>query len=290
METSAPVGQPVLKRRLLRLAKCFVIAYLLICLVFSILQTKLIFPGSMTQGQRASQHRAGANEELLELKTPEGERVMALFAAAKHEIPFSQPTIIFFYGNGMCLADCIGAFREFQNRGFNIIMADYLGYGMSGGEAGEQGVYASANACWDYLEQSGRVDPKKIVPVGWSLGGAAAIDLATRKPVAGVVTLSTFTSMHEMSRIVMPILPTGKLLKHHFRNDEKIATIHVPKLIIHGANDSIVPASMAAKLEAAAHLPVIRIIIENADHNDLFEVGGMQLFDQVSRFITDHAR
>jgi pimeloyl-ACP methyl ester carboxylesterase len=275
---------------LLRLLKGFVFCYLLICLVLSILQTKLIFPGAATQGQRASIHRPGANEELLELKTPEGERVVALFAAAKHEDPKSQPTIIFFYGNGMCLADCIGAFRDFRERGFNIILPDYLGYGMSGGKPGEKGVYAAADACWEYLVQSGRVDAKKIVPVGWSLGGAAAIDLASRKPAAAVVTLSAFTSMHEMGRIVMPLLPTGLLLQHHFRNDEKIRQIHVPVMIIHGEVDSIIPPMMASKLEQFANPPVTRVVIPGANHNDLFEVGGDEIFDQIASFINEHVR
>ena len=84
------------KQRLLRLLKGFAFCYLLICLVFSILQTRLIFPGAATQGQRASVHRPGAHEELLELKTPAGDRVVALFASAKHEDPKSRPTIIFF--------------------------------------------------------------------------------------------------------------------------------------------------------------------------------------------------
>ena len=290
--TSEPIAPqpPLLKQRLLRLLKGFAFCYLLICLVFSILQTKLIFPGAATQGQRASQHRAGAREELLELKTPAGERVVALFAAAKHADPKSRPTIIFFYGNGMCLANCIRDFCDFRDRGFNIIMADYLGYGMSGGQAGEQGVYASADACWDYLLQSGRVDARKIVPVGWSLGGAAAIDLASRKPAAAVVTLSAFTSMNAMARLITPILPTGLMLKHHFRNDEKLKQIHVPVLIIHGDQDSIIPPAMASALEKAANPPVTRVMIEGADHNNLFEVGGDALIDRITTFINDNVK
>lgn len=279
-----------LKRRLLRLLKGFVFCYLLICLVISIFQTKLIFPGTWTQGHRSSQHRPGANEELVQLKTPEGERVVALFAPANREKPETQPTIIFFYGNGMCLADCVGMFRELRDRGFNVIMPDYLGYGMSGGKAGEQGVYAAADASWDYLETSGRVDIKKIVPVGWSLGGAAAIDLASRKPAAAVVTLSTFTSMNDMARIVMPLLPTGLLLQHHFRSNEKIGKIHVPILLMHGDHDSTIPPRMAGDLEKLANPPVTRVMIEGADHNDVFEVGGNELIDRIDSFIREHVK
>lgn len=43
------------------LAVCeeFCILYLAVCLVFSILQTKLIFPGTWTQGHKSSVYRPG---------------------------------------------------------------------------------------------------------------------------------------------------------------------------------------------------------------------------------------
>src|SRR5688572_3165114 len=97
-------------------ARILLLAYLGVCLVFSMLQTSIIFPGAASQGQALSVVRPAAGRELLELKTTEGERVAAVFGPALtiDGIPRpdakTRPTILFFYGNGMCMADALGEF------------------------------------------------------------------------------------------------------------------------------------------------------------------------------------
>ena len=44
------------------------------------------------------------------------------------------------------------------------------------------------------------VDAKKVMAVGWSLGSGVAMDVAYRKPVAGLATFSAFTSLDEIER------------------------------------------------------------------------------------------
>ena len=57
-------------------------------------------------------------------------------------------------------------------------------------------------------------------------------------------------------------------------------------LIIHGRRDSIIPFSMSEKLEAAAKGRAKRIAIDDADHNDLFEVGGEEMFKAIGDFVS----
>ena len=68
----------------------------------------------------------------------------------------------------MCMADCCGEFSHFRKRGFNMIVPDFIGYGMSGGNPSEQGVYATADAAFDYLVDRDDIDKQKIIPFGWS--------------------------------------------------------------------------------------------------------------------------
>ena len=72
------------------------------------------------------------------------------------------------------------------------------------------------------------IDPKQIIPTGWSLGAAAAIDLASRKPVAAVATFSAFTSMPAMAHNLLPWVPSSLLLRHQFGNERKVASIDRP--------------------------------------------------------------
>jgi fermentation-respiration switch protein FrsA (DUF1100 family) len=276
-----------LGRSLIRIA---IATYLGLAIVLAAFQTKLIFPGASTQGQPQAVVRPSEGAELVTLTTPAGERVVALFGAAETSQgqpladPKSRPTLLFFYGNGMCMADTLGEFMTFRRLGMNVMIPDFLGYGMSGGSPGEAGVYASADACYEHLQHRNDVDAGSIIPVGWSLGAAAAVHLASQHRTRGLVTLSGFTSMADMAHHLFPYMPTSLLLKHHFENERKLRTIKCPVLIVHGTRDRIVPFEMSAKLKNAAGGTVSYMPIEDGDHNDLFDVGGEALFQRIAQF------
>ena len=185
----------------------------------------------------------------------------------------------------MCLRDASGEFEAFRRLGANVLIPDYVGYGMSGGTPGESGCRETAEAALAHLQSSKDVDPGRIVVVGWSLGGAVALDLASRRPVAGVATCCTFTSMADMARRLVPFLPVSLLLRHRFDNVSKIARVGCPVLIGHGRLDRIMPFDMADRLAGASKGPTTRVTIDEADHNDFFQVGGDEIREALRRFI-----
>ncbi len=264
--------------------------------MLAVFQTYLIFPGHATQGRKDSIIRPFAGSELVELKTASGEKVVALFGAAMTENnrpladAASRPTLLYFYGNGMCAADCEGEFLKFRERGFNVLIPDFLGYGMSGGKPSEAGVYATADAAFEHLLSRSDVDASKIVPMGWSLGAAAAIHVASTRKVPCLVTVSAFTSMADMGHHLFPYMPIRLLLRHHFENEAKIRGIHVPMFMAHGTVDDIIPFEMHGKLIAAAGGPVTKYVVEGGKHNDVFDVGGPEMLDAIAEFVTTYAR
>ena len=185
----------------------------------------------------------------------------------------------------MCLADSTGDFMKLRRRGFNMMVPDFIGYGMSGGKPSEQGVYATADACFEHLLTRSDVDPKRITPFGWSLGASAAIHLAATRNVPRLVLVSAFTSVVDMARRVFPYLPTSLLLKHRFENEAKIRRIKVPVFIAHGTQDEIVPFVMSKQLAAAAGGPVTTHDVIDGGHNDVFDVGGSELAESIASFI-----
>jgi len=194
-------------------------------------------------------------------------------------------TLIYFYGNGTCLAQSRQVFNEFRRLGYDVIMPDYEGYGMSGGRPSEAGCYAAADAAYDYLLTRSDVDKNRIVAVGWSLGSAVAIDLASRRPVAGLVTFSAFTSMSDEAANFVPWIAAALLVTPQFESIKKIPDVSCPILMFHGTQDTLVPPEMSDRLARAAKAKVTEIRVKGAGHNDIFAIGGQSLFQQVQKFV-----
>src|SRR5687768_14349074 len=110
MDEAKPKPRGPLKRWAIKLARIIVVSYVGLALVLALLQTQLIFPGAASQGTRdAVVDPARLNAELVTLTTPTGEKVVATFGGAldaagrPHPDARSRPTLLYFYGNGMCM-------------------------------------------------------------------------------------------------------------------------------------------------------------------------------------------
>jgi fermentation-respiration switch protein FrsA (DUF1100 family) len=261
----------------------------LVTVLFS-LQSRIIFPGALTKDQPYALVRARPGTELVHLETKNGDRIVALYgpsvSADGRPDPraLDRPTLIFFYGNAMCLNYASEQLEELRRLEVNVLIPEYVGYGMSSGSASEKGCQATALAAYDYLVTTRKVDPRKIISAGWSLGGAVAIDLASQKEVGGLIAFSSFTSGVDMGRRMLPFVPVSLLLRHRFDSVRKIAKIKCPTLIGHGRWDHAIPFDMGQELAAGAGGPVTTLWIERAGHNDFFEVGGKEIDQAITQF------
>ena len=256
---------------------------------FNLLENQLVFPGSFTQGTPEAIWRTGPTDKLITLIARDRTRITAVFSKGvrRENDPNAshRATLIYFYGNGMCMAQSRQVINEFRKLGYDVITPDYEGYGMSGGSPSEAGCYATADAVYDYLLRSPDIDSKKLVAVGWSLGSAVAIDLASRRPVAGLITLSAFTNILDLSTHLAPGSSASLLVTSRFESLAKISAVTCPILMFHGEQDTFVPPEMTDRLAAAAKVNAKHIRIRRAGHNDIFTVGGQSLFQQIQTFL-----
>jgi pimeloyl-ACP methyl ester carboxylesterase len=259
--------------------------YLIICVAMIAFQTSLIFPGSFRKGAPETVLTANATEELVHLKTPDGTPIVGFFGKADGTNPTApptpRPTVLYFYGNGDCMASALAEFHMFRRLGLNCMIVDYPGYGMSQGSPSEQGCYAAAEAAYQFILTRPDVDAKKIISAGWSLGGAVAVEVAHRHrndgTIAGLLTFSSFTSMLDMAKQSYPFLPVGLLLAHHFKSEDKLREITVPYFLGHGRIDPGIPfahADRLAKAYAGRPETLTRFTAEGAGHNDFFDIAG----------------
>jgi pimeloyl-ACP methyl ester carboxylesterase len=188
------------------------------------------------------------------------------------------PVALYLHGQEVTRHNNLHHAKCLNELGCNVLVIDYHGYGETFDKMKptEASVYLDAEAVWDHLTGRLNIVPERILIYGHSLGGAIAIDLATRHPEAGgLVAESTFTSIKDMARWKNPLtfsLPIDLLLRHKFDSLEKVRENRLPPvLFIHGDDDSKVPDYMCSDLHDAARGPFKDILLlrdgEHADRN-----------------------
>lgn len=146
----------------------------------------------------------------------------------------------------------------------HVLVWDYRGYGCSEGRPREKLVQGDALAALAALESATAIARSEIVVVGQSLGGAVAIDLASRTRLRGLVVLSSFTNVNDMASFAAR-LPLGFLVPESWDSLEKVARIDGPKLFVHGDADDVIPFEQGERLFAAAKEPKQFLRLHNAD-------------------------
>jgi abhydrolase domain-containing protein 17 len=195
------------------------------------------------------------------------------------ENPASTFTLLFSHGNGEDLGHLHPFLRELASYGFSVLAFDYRGYGLSsGGPPGELATYKDIEAVHEYATRVLGIAPHRLLVHGRSVGTGPSLHLATSRPVGGLILESGFTSAFRvMTRV--PLLPFDK-----FPNLERIRTLDVPVLVMHGRRDRVIPFRMGAQLFDAAPEPKQRLWVETAGHNDLAWVAGERYAEALRSF------
>jgi fermentation-respiration switch protein FrsA (DUF1100 family) len=107
------------------------------------------------------------------------------------------------------------------------------------------------------------VDAERVIAYGRSLGGGAAAQLAARRPVAGLVLVSSFSSVRDFARRYL--VPPG-LVRDPFDTVRVLRDFEGPVLIFHGRRDATIPYRHAEALARAA--PGARLVSYDCAHND----------------------
>jgi alpha-beta hydrolase superfamily lysophospholipase len=201
------------------------------------------------------------------------------------------PNILFFHGNGEIASDYDDIAPLFTQIGVNFFVADYRGYGLSGGKPTFSDMMGDAHPIFDgfrqMLEQkrySGRV-----FVMGRSLGSAPAIELAYsyQDQIGGLIVESGFADVIRLlAYIGVQVEELGLDQVKVPLNIERIQLISIPTLIIHGEYDSLIPVQEGEDLYRSSGAEDKRLlIIAKAGHNDIFFVGGDEYLNTVREFV-----
>jgi len=202
-----------------------------------------------------------------------------------------NPDLLFFHGNGEIASDYDDLGPCFNRWGISLLVADYRGYGRSGGTPSVGTLLPDALAVFDQVHtwrtEQARTGP--FLVMGRSLGSAPAVEIANQRKdrIAALILDSAFAySLPLLELLGIPVGSLGIREDDGFRNLEKIASVSKPTLLIAGSRDDLIPPSESEKLleHSGAHRKEL-VLVPGAGHNDIFARCGEGYFDLIARFI-----
>ena len=258
----------------------FILAYAAFLLLF---ENKIIFHPSPYPDGYWNPTTLGVPAQDIYFNSEDGVKLHAWFIPA----PNADATLLWFHGNAGNLSHRLDNIQRLKRLNLNIFIFDYRGYGRSEGEPDEQGIYKDSKAAYKTVIGLNSVSVDTLFLFGRSLGGICAVETALNHPARGLILESVFTSASDMSRKVFPLIPLGWGIRSKLDAIGNVPNLKLPKLILHGTRDEIVPYDLGRKLFDHAGEPKKFYPIEGAGHNDTYIIGGRDYFNTLNGFITE---
>jgi fermentation-respiration switch protein FrsA (DUF1100 family) len=195
-------------------------------------------------------------------------------ATASRTTPGS--TLVLCHGVWTGRRECLPLALRFQAVGYNVLCFDFRAHGESGGSFISLGHNETRDVLGAvrWLADRPEVDRRRIGVLGFSMGAAAALQAAARcQDIAAVAADSGYAELVDAVRYSfrrvgrLPHYPFGPLALYwarvmlrvdarHMRPIDEVGRIAPrPLLLLHGAEDEIVPVSHARRLFQAADEP-----------------------------------
>lgn len=201
----------------------------------------------------------------------------------------SQPTLLFFHGNGEIVADYEELGPLYKERGLNFFPVDYRGYGRSTGTPTVTAMMSDCHVILAYIQEwlHQRTFSGPLVVMGRSLGSASALELAAshQDRLDGLILESAFAYAGPLLQLLGVDLPAlGFSEEGGFRNVDKIRQWTKPLLVIHAEHDQIIPLAEGLELyETCPSQEKALLKVAGAGHNDILSVSFTAYMEAVAR-------
>lgn len=210
------------------MASVAIVGYILICVALYFLQERLIFFPELLSPDFTFTF-PGRFEEIA---LPSNNAVISTLYF-KADPP--KGVVLYFHGNAGSLRSWGAVAATFVERGYDVLLPDYRGYGKSSGHiASEQMLHDDAAVAYRYL--LGRYPEEQIVVYGRSIGSGIATYLAKSHRPRMLILETPYFSLKEIVRQHYPFVP-GALLNYPLRTDLWIGDVGCPVYLFHGTSD-----------------------------------------------------
>jgi fermentation-respiration switch protein FrsA (DUF1100 family) len=237
----------------------------------------------------------GIEYEDVALTSADGTQLSAWWLEAYGEV---KGTIVFFHGNAENISTHLGSVYWLPEKGYQVLILDYRGYGSSQGKPGIPEIFEDISAALEWTLAEPRANDKPIFVLGQSLGASmSGYVVATRQDLndglTGVVLDAAFASYPQITREVASRhwltwafqYPASWTMPRKYNLIDYVDQISpTPLLIIHGTQDTIIPFKNGEELFAAAREPK-NFMRYDGPHIETFK--DLQLREMMLSFFAD---
>ena len=216
------------------------------------------------------------------IDTPDGERLFAWYMRAEKPIA----STLWCHGNTGNITTVADIMPHLLDAGYNILLFDYRGFGLSTGRPSLRGVIDDGVTAAKFHDA---IRPPNLPSIlyGYSLGGGIAAQVLRRHSFDGLILQSTFTTLPELAKVIWPRLPLHLFTGDIFNTMRIIRRLKIPLLVLHGTEDEVVPCAMAQALYDACPSPKRIYMTAGGLHKDLFTCDGEAIVWAVNQFVAD---
>jgi uncharacterized protein len=204
-------------------------------------------------------------------------------------------SVVYLHGVADNRSSAVGVIDWLTRRGFDVVAYDSRAHGQSDGSVCTYGFY-------ERRDLKGVIDslpPGPVLLMGNSLGGAVAIQGAVGNPrVAGVIAAEAFSDLRTIAAERAPRILPRSVIARAFRMAEELGrfdvasvspaaaaeSLHIPVLLIHGADDVDTRPEHSKRILAALHGPKQLLLVPRAGHNQ--SLNSAEAWAEIERWLS----
>lgn len=233
------------------------------------------------------------NPEDVFLKTKTGNTIHAWYFPTSEKV--DKGTVLFFHGNAENLTSHFLMFYWLPSYGYNYMILDYPGYGLSTGKPTPASTVEAGIAAAEWLHE--KKDARPLIIYGHSLGGIIAMktveEIKDTVPIRNLIVEGSFSSYRKMGSFVLsrrwwtwPLQPLSYLTLSDKYAPKPLAGLSpIPLLFIHGSEDPAVELENTTAMYKEAAVPKDLWIVEGGRHGDLYEIRRGELREQLLSYL-----
>jgi alpha-beta hydrolase superfamily lysophospholipase len=153
--------------------------------------------------------------------------------------------VLYYHGNMKNIEHYAPYVKVFLEKGYEVWMGDYPGFGKTNGKRTEENMYHHARII--YGMAAAKFASDSIIIYGKSLGTGIAAYVASYSPAKALVLETPYYSIPSLFRHYAFIYPVKAMSNYKIPTYQYIPEIKYPIIIFHGTGDDVIPYKNAKK-------------------------------------------